>query len=755
METPAVQNQLKLLIFSKQRLPSFLLALVSLAYAGALVWLYPRIGAGVIAFSVVPVGLAGWLLGLRRGTLAGLLSLPVNAVLLNFTGEAGWEVMLPGGLIGTVTLVMIGAGLGRLRDLRAQMQHELRRRRNAEQALQEAHQQLEHLVAVRTAELRASEQRYRHLVQSAPAGIAEVDLTTGRYIDVNAIMCDFTGYSRAEFLAMHPLDLLVEGDRQRYLNGQQQGLAAGEDQQEGEYQIRVKSGELYWVAIKTRLTYEDEQPSKVTVVIHDISDRKQAEQLLVDAHGELEQRVVARTQELHQANQELKAEITERKKIAAQLQHDAFHDALTELPNRALFIDRLGQACERKKRWPTAHFAVLFIDLDRFKVVNDSLGHKVGDQLLIGSAQRLQKIVRRVDTVARIGGDEFVILIEEIQAEEQVTEVAERLQKELSSPFDLDGHRVFVTASIGIVLSTTGVDQPDAILRDADIAMYRAKSLGKARYELFDCTMRERLLARLDLETDLRQALTQEQFHLCYQPIVSLATGELVGFEALLRWEHPEKGLIPPLEFIPVAEETELIFPLGEWVLWEACRQMRAWQNAHSAAFPLTISVNLSAKQFKQADLVAQIQEILTESGLAPTHLKLEITESVIMEDPETVTQILLELRDLGVRVQMDDFGTGYSSLSYLHQFPIETIKIDRSFISRMNGHSTEIVETIVALAYELGLEAIAEGVETASQLDQLRALRCPYGQGYHFAKPLLAADAAQYISHAFIRMGG
>ncbi|MFQ5857549.1 MAG: EAL domain-containing protein [Anaerolineae bacterium] len=449
-------------------------------------------------------------------------------------------------------------------------------------------------------------------------------------------------------------------------------------------------------------------------------------------------------------------DITERKRAEEQLLHGAFHDALTGLPNRALFMDRLGRSIERAKRREDHLFAVLFLDLDRFKVVNDSLGHTIGDQLLIAMAPRLEGCVRATDTVARLGGDEFVILLEDIEAVSDATRVAGRIREVLTVPFNLDGHEMFTTASIGIVLSATSYEQPEDILRDADIAMYRAKALGKARYELFDAAMRDHVVARLRLETDLRRAIERQEFEIHYQPIVSLADGRIAGFEALLRWQHPEHGLVSPGEFIPVAEETGLIVPIDQWVLRETCGQMRAWQAQFPADPPLTISVNLSSKQFAQPDLIEQIEQVLRETGLDARSLKLEITESVIMENGESAAVMLSRLRALGVQVHMDDFGTGYSSLSYLHQFPIDTIKIDRSFIGKMgvDGNNSEIAQAIVMLARDLGMDVIAEGVETAEQLVRLRALECEYGQGYHFSKPLDSEAAGALIAEA-LAVGG
>jgi diguanylate cyclase (GGDEF)-like protein/PAS domain S-box-containing protein len=443
-------------------------------------------------------------------------------------------------------------------------------------------------------------------------------------------------------------------------------------------------------------------------------------------------------------------DITERKQSEDRLLHDALHDPLTDLPNRTLFLDRLERAIHRVKRYSGFSFAVLFLDLDRFKIVNDSLGHVAGDRLLMAVAQKLQARLRMGDTVARLGGDEFVILLENLRDFNDATRAAERIQQDLSAPFDLDGNEVFMSVSIGIALSHGVDEQPDSFLRNADIAMYRAKSLGKARYAIYTPGMHEQARSRLRLETDLRRAIERQELQLYYQPIVLLATSQIVGFEALVRWHHPKQGLLSPGAFISLAEETGLIVPLGRWVLYEACRQLRQWQLQLSS--PLTVSVNISAKQFGQSDLIEQVQQILQETQLNPGSLKLEITESVLMDNSETATSMLLQLKALGVQLYMDDFGTGYSSLSYLHRFPVDVLKIDRSFINLM-GKSSEgdlegipIVQTILTLAQNLGMNVIAEGVEKTEQLAQLQKLKCIYGQGYLFSPPLASQSAESLI---------
>jgi diguanylate cyclase (GGDEF)-like protein/PAS domain S-box-containing protein len=431
-------------------------------------------------------------------------------------------------------------------------------------------------------------------------------------------------------------------------------------------------------------------------------------------------------------------------------------DPLTGLPNRLLFNDRLLRLIEHRRRYPETLFAVLFLDLDGFKMVNDSLGHLVGDRLLVAVASRLLKSLRHTDTaaridetftVARLGGDEFAILLSELKGPADATGVAERLMRELAVPFILEDKEIFTSVSIGIALSNSGYQHPEDFLRDADTAMYRAKALGKARYEVFDADMRASITHRLQLETDLRHALERREFRNFYQPIISLETGAIAGFEALLRWQHPVRGLLAPGEFIPIAEETGLIREVGWWSLSEACRQISKWRSLCSSA-NLTISVNLSVKQFLQPNFAAQLDALLQELGLPEGTLKLELTESSIMTDSASAISLLAQIKSLGVRLAIDDFGTGYSSLSYLQRFPLDTLKIDRSFTSAMGNGSREesmIVRTIMPLAHNLGLEVVAEGVETNEQVELLKELRCKYAQGFYFSRPV-NADEAQIL---------
>ena len=474
---------------------------------------------------------------------------------------------------------------------------------------------------------------------------------------------------------------------------------------EMEYRIVRPDGEIRWLYHRSRVAYDNAgQPIRVDGIDTDITERKQAED---------------------------------------RLEHNAFYDSLTDLPNRALFIDRLEHALTRSKRAPESIFAILFLDLDGFKLINDSLGHLTGDRLLQGFARRLHDCLRPSDTLARLGGDEFTILLEDIKNVKDAILVAERILQNLHLPFNLDGQQVFTNTSIGIALSTVNYQRADEILRDADTAMYRAKAQGKGCYAIFDPKMYHLALSRLQLETDLRRAINCQEFQVFYQPIVSLVTGKIAEFEALIRWQHPEKGLISPAEFIPIAEETGLIVPIGQWILKEACQQMQAWHQQFSQTIPLKISVNLSGKQIKASNFIEQIDKILAETGLDASCLKLEITESLLIENVEISSHLFLELRKRNIELCLDDFGTGYSSLSYLRRFPVNTIKIDRSFVKQLKPEddSNEIVRAIITLAHILGMTAIAEGIETPEQLQQLQQLSCQKGQGYLFSKPLSKED--------------
>jgi len=445
-------------------------------------------------------------------------------------------------------------------------------------------------------------------------------------------------------------------------------------------------------------------------------------------------------------------DITERKQAEEKLIHDALHDELTDLPNRALFMDRLRQSMERSRREPERLTVVLFLDLDRFKLVNDSLGHLVGDELLIQIADSLAGVLRPADTIARVGGDEFALLLEGGRDVSDAVRVAERIHERLTEPINLGGHEVFITASIGIAVHTPEYERPEDLLRDADTAMYRAKASGRACHVVFNRVMHRFVMARLQLETDLRRAVERGQLRVHYQPFLDLASGEVAGFEALLRWHHPRRGLLPPDEFLTVAEETGLIVPMGRFVLLESCRQIRELQRKHPDGRPLKLSVNLSNKQFFQADLFDQIEEALTVSGLEPACLGLEITEGVIIRHADSAASRFSRLKSLGVQLYLDDFGKGYSSLSYLHRFPMDLLKIDRSFTSRIEEAegNLAIVRAIVTLAHQLGMKVVAEGIQTAEQRAKLHALGCEYGQGFFISEPVTAEGAdALLLSHA------
>ena len=438
----------------------------------------------------------------------------------------------------------------------------------------------------------------------------------------------------------------------------------------------------------------------------------------------------------------------ERQKAERQLAYDALYDRLTDLPNRHLLDNHLNRALEKYRRDPNRKFAVFFLDLDRFKYVNDSLGHKSGDLLLVGIAQRLKTCLRASDILARLGGDEFAILLEDVETLNEASKLAERIHKSLEPPFHLGIHEVFTSVSIGIALSEPGINSSEDLLRNADIAMYKAKAIGTNKYELFDESLHTQVVNRLHLETDFHHSLDRGEFRLHYQPIVGLVDGRVIGFEALARWQHPQRGYVSPEEFIALAEETGRIIPFGWWILQEVCYQLKEWQLRFNNP-NLTVGVNISQKQFSQPHLINSLIQILQTTGLEASCLQLEITESLLMEDPKITMETLKQLKALGCQLHLDDFGTGYSSLSYLHRLPIDALKIDRSFVKGIDaeGNNSEIVEAIVMMARSLGLKVIAEGIETKTQLTKLQNLQCLYGQGYLFTKPLDPHSLSSWLS--------
>lgn len=560
--------------------------------------------------------------------------------------------------------------------------------------------------------LRISEERYALAARGANDGLWDWDLKT-HTVYYSSRWKSMLGCGQDEitpsvdewFNRLHPEDLLrVKTDLDRHLQGVVPHL-------ETEARMRHKDGTYRWVLTRGEaVRNEAGQPSRIAGSQTDITERKQAEE---------------------------------------ELRRGAFYDSLTGLANRALFIDRLERCITRARRQKNYLFSVLFLDLDRFKVVNDSLGHQTGDRLLVAVAERLRHCLRATDTVslrsdgphtvARLGGDEFTVLLDEINCPRDAVRVAERIRQALSRPFKVDGQEVFTAVSIGIATYDGSAAEAEDLLRDADTALYRAKAGGRGGYEVFDKTMHAQAVSRLTLERDLRYAVEQHQFIVHFQPIVRLQTGRVSGFEALVRWNHPQRGIVAPGEFIPVAEEMGLIVPIGWFVLREACRQIKDWQRQYPCDPQLTVAVNLSGVQIRQADLVERVLEILAQTELAPQCLELEITESALLQNDEHTLAVLGRLKQAGIRLHMDDFGTGYSSLSYLSLFPIDVVKIDRSFIAALgtDTRNGELVNAILSMAQAMGLQVIAEGIESQWQMDKLRELSCGFGQGFFLAQPM------------------
>jgi diguanylate cyclase (GGDEF)-like protein/PAS domain S-box-containing protein len=566
----------------------------------------------------------------------------------------------------------------------------------------------EERVIVAEQALEESEERYRHITETITDYIYNVHVEDGRHAGTtHSESClAVTGYSVEEFTDDPYLWIrMVDEEDHDIVRQQAEQVLSGQFPGRIEHRVIRKDGRKCWVESTVIPNYDDETLVSYDGIICDITDRKQAEKLL-------EERV--------------------------------FYDPLTNLPNRDLFTRHLGYENEHMKRHKDYLFAVLFIDLDRFKIINDSLGHMTGDRLLVSVARRLEACVRPSDTVARFGGDEFAVLLNDITGISEATHIADRIQGELSQPLNLAGQEVFTTASIGIALSETGYEREGDILRDADSAMYRAKARGRARYEIFDTEMHAKAMKLLQLEADLRQALKRKEFMVHYQPIVSLANNRIAGAEALIRWKHPVHGFIAPTEFIPLAEETGMITEIGEWILRTACTQNRVW---HDKGYDqLNMEVNISALQFQQQNFAGLVRKVMMETGITAGSLETEITESVAMEDYSI--PVLNELASIGVKASIDDFGTGFSSLGFLKKFPISTIKIDKSFVRDIsnNADSLAIVEAIIAMAHSLKVKVVAEGVETKEQLAFLKSHNCDEVQGYFYSPPVPESDFSRLL---------
>lgn len=583
--------------------------------------------------------------------------------------------------------------------------------KNMEMSITQAEQAEEHaaILEQQSLALRESEERFRSAFNYAPIGIALV-ASTGKWLKVNRALCNILGYSEEEFLESEFQSMLFPEDLGNTLIKIHELLAGKILTCQLEQRYLHKSGRTVWAAWSVSAAGEFTNETRNLIFqIQDITDRK----------------------------------IAERK-----LQYEATHDALTNLPNRAYFMSRLEKALAKSFDKRNYRVSILFIDLDRFKIINDSLGHLVGDELLINIAERLRDCLRPNDMVARLGGDEFTILVEGHYAPKEVIGIAERIQKKFAEPFNLSGVEVYSSASIGILHNSEKHLTAEDMMRDADTAMYHAKRAGKARHEVFDENMHEMAKALLELENDLRRAVEKEEFSVYYQPIYSIHDRRIQGFEALARWEHAKHGFVSPEKFIPLAEEIGLISTLGMQILRKACRQGLRLKNCLPANAPFMISVNISNRQFSQPNLVENIRQILDETQFQPEELKLELTESIFIEQKDKALEIIQQLLDIGVEINIDDFGTGYSNLSYLMQLPISTLKIDRTFIDPMdiNGRNVEIVHTILQLAQSFGINVIAEGVENESQVEKLKDLNCQGAQGYLFARPMSFEQTLEYL---------
>ena len=581
----------------------------------------------------------------------------------------------------------------------------------SKEALRVANETLELKVRERTAELRESEMKYRTIFENTGAAtiIVENDMTISL---ANSEFVKITGFEKQEIENIKSWLHFIDEKTQR----------------------KIRNGEVF----QDHLKFSSMPPSFECKFIDKDNSQKDMLCTLAAIPGS-DKSVVSL------------ADITELKEAERQIYHQAFHDELTSLPNRALFMEHLTMAVKRAKRRDDYRFAVLYLDIDRFKLVNDSLGHSVGDRLLAAFANRIQESLRDIDTLGRFGGDEFVILLEDIENSEYASGVADRLQQGLKRPFMIEGKEVFAPASFGVVLNTSDYDEPENIIRDADAAMYHAKENGKAQYKVFDNTLHKKAMHLLERETDLRKAIHKDEFENHYQPIVDLRTSALVGFEALIRWNHPQLGLIYPGSFISIAEETGLIVPITQLTAQRACGDLCYWQDQLQDKLKLTMNINLSSKHFLSPTLLDDIKEILSKTGMPPEQLKLEITETALMEDADETIRLVHRLKDLGLQLVIDDFGTGYSSLSYLQRLPIDTLKVDRSFVSRIQSEpdgNRNIVEAIISLAHRLKMIVVAEGVETEEQFAILMEMKCQFGQGYLFSKPMPKPKVDQLVEN-------
>jgi len=565
--------------------------------------------------------------------------------------------------------------------------------------------------------LKVSEERLDSILGAIEDVVWSMDETMSKTLYLNEAVERIYGYPMSDFLEDHNLWLKVihPEDLNRVKNINHTLFISGSFNEE--YRILRHDREVRWVSNQGHGIYDrDGNLLRVDGIVRDITAQKQAQQQLV---------------------------------------HDAFHDALTNLPNRSLFMDRVEQALNHNKRHPQYLFAVMFIDLDRFKMINDSLGHAVGDQFLQAIAKLLVTCLRGGDTVARIGGDEFTILVNDMREISEAVMIAERILHKFLQPIELENQKIFGSVSIGIVISDGEYETADDLIRDADIAMYRSKSNGKGRYTIFDKEMYEENLNAIQLDNDLRYALERQEFELYYQPIVHLSSEKLAGFEALIRWHHPERGLVPPIEFIPLAEETGLIIAIGDWVLHQACQQISTWQSQFPEANSLTMSINLTCQQIREDDLIEKLDRVLETTGIKGNNLHLEITESSMMDQGDETIAKLEQLRARSIQLSIDDFGQGYSSLSYLHRFPVNTLKIDRTFVELMTfgGQNLAIIRTIIILAHALDMNVVAEGVETLEQMSMLKQLGCEYAQGYLFSSAVISTDAEKMISDSLLKV--